>query len=296
MSFVCKKIIASSSAFEIKRQVLHEILNGVQCSILLLNEHSNIIFANYRFLDSMRMSLFDVLDKQYQTVLPSSIKLDSCCEESAIVDQSGNFCYALLLLPQIDIDADFTQTMSRFVSFLERFDLDALRHKHCVGELAVAIAEKLGLSEALFDALYFAAILMDFGDMFVSSEMTQHSTQVSDIEFSYVKAHPEVGYNLLKDIKFRWYLADIVHQHHERLDGSGYPFGLKNSDIMIEAKILAVADTIEAMASSRAYRKPFEMDVILKLVKRLAGVKFEPRIANAAVELFERDQYQLCTI
>jgi len=331
MSFVSKKIIDSSSAFEIKEQILSNILDGVKRPILLLNEHSKIIFANRHFLNFVGLSSDAVLGEDYIALLPSNINLLSCRHESvtassdnesglneqgrnflaydsAITDQKGNFRYSLYLLQWIEVASEnlsgkkrqfetfFTQTMSRFVSIFEVSELDSLLHQHRIAQLAIAIAEKLALPEDIYDTLYFSAIVMDFGEIFVPSEIMQNPNQLSDIEFSYVKTHPEVGYNLLRDIKFIWPLPEIVLQHHERIDGSGYPRGLQNNDILTEAKILAVADTIESMASNRPYRKAFNIEATLKVVKRLAGTKFDPRVVTAALELFQRDQYQLCDL
>lgn len=331
MYFISKKIIDSSSASEIKDKILSSILDGVESPILLLNKDAKIIFANRNFLEFVEFSFDDVLDEDYIALLPSNINLLPCTYDSlypssdnqislseqgrnffafdaAITDQKEKFCYSLYLLQPIGVASEnlaekkrrfktfCTQSMLRFVSSFELSELDDLLHQHRVGRLAIAIAKKMGLSEDIFDALYFSAIVMNSGELFVPSEIMQSPNQLSDIEFSYVKTHPEVGYNLLRDIQFIWPLPEIVLQHHERIDGSGYPRGLQNDDILIEAKILGVADTIEAMSSDRPYRNAFEIETILKVVKRLGGVKLDPRIVAAALELFQRDQYQFCDL
>jgi putative nucleotidyltransferase with HDIG domain len=124
-----------------------------------------------------------------------------------------------------------------------------------VSDLACAIAQELGLSRSASEGLRLAGLIHDIGKIRIPSEILMTTRPLTAAEFEIVKTHPTVGYEVLKDISFPWPIAETVYQHHERLDGSGYPRGLGRHDIILEARILGVADVVEAIASERPYRK-----------------------------------------
>ena len=137
-------------------------------------------------------------------------------------------------------------------------------HQHRVSDLARAIAQEMGLPEDQVDGLRMAGIVHDLGKIGVPAEILSKPTQLSDLEMGLLKIHPQVSYDILKDIDFPWPVAQIVFQHHERIDGSGYPLGLSGEDIYLEARILAVADVVEAIASHRPYRPAQGIDKALE--------------------------------
>jgi putative nucleotidyltransferase with HDIG domain len=159
-------------------------------------------------------------------------------------------------------------------------------HQKRVALISAAIAKKLGLYNEQIEALYMAAMVHDLGKVAVPAEILTKPSRLTDLEMQMVQGHAESGYQILKDIPFPYPIAEMVYQHHERLDGSGYPRALKDDAICLEARILAVADTIEAMATHRPYRPGRGLDVAIKEVMAEAGSKLDQEIANAAFELY----------
>jgi putative nucleotidyltransferase with HDIG domain len=158
-------------------------------------------------------------------------------------------------------------------------------HQKRVASISVAIAKKLEWSEESVQALYMAAMVHDIGKVAVPAEILTKPTLLTDLEMKMVQEHAATGYQILKDIPFPWPIAQMVYQHHERLDGSGYPQGLKGEEICQEARILAVADTIEAMATHRPYRASRGLMVALDEIKTEAGHKLDARVVQAVLDL-----------
>jgi PAS domain S-box-containing protein/putative nucleotidyltransferase with HDIG domain len=177
-------------------------------------------------------------------------------------------------------------TVNTLASTVEMRDPYTAGHQRRVTILACAIAEELGLTEEQFDGLRLAGLVHDIGKFTVPVEILNKPGRISETEFNIIKTHPQAGYNLLKEIEFPWPVAQIVLQHHERLDGSGYPQGLKNGGIMLEAKILAVADVVEAMASHRPYRPALGIEVALEEITKNKGVLYDPDVVDVCSRLF----------
>lgn len=153
-----------------------------------------------------------------------------------------------------ELHSSLEETVASLASTAEKRDPYTAGHQQRVDRLACAIARELGLSELQIEGLHIAALLHDIGKITLPSEYLAKPTRLSKEEQAIIKCHPAVGYEILKTIHFPWPVAEIVAQHHEHLDGSGYPAGLMDEDILLEAKILAVADVVEAMSSHRPYR------------------------------------------
>mgnify|MGYP001550304281 CR=1 FL=1 len=166
-------------------------------------------------------------------------------------------------------------------------------HERRVGEIAAAIGGELGLERNLLEGLKVIGLLHDVGKISVPAEILAKPGRLSEIEFALIKEHPRRGYEILKNVEFPWPLAQTVLQHHERLDGSGYPHGLKDSQIILEARILAVADTIEAMSSHRPYREALGIDRALTVIKTDRGTKFDATVVDAFLRLCESKGYVL---
>jgi putative nucleotidyltransferase with HDIG domain len=160
-------------------------------------------------------------------------------------------------------------------------------HQKRVALISAAIAKKLGLNNEQIEALYMAAMVHDLGKVAVPAEILTKPSRLTDLEMQMVQGHAESGYQILKDIPFPYPIAEMVYQHHERLDGSGYPRALKGEAICLEARILAVADTIEAMATHRPYRPGRGLHTAMNEVMVEAGSKLDQRIADAAFELYQ---------
>jgi len=159
-------------------------------------------------------------------------------------------------------------------------------HQKNVATIACAIAKRLAWEEDKIYGLRLAAMVHDIGKIGVPSEILTKPSGLTEFEGKLLQEHPENGYHLLKDIEFPWPIAEIVRQHHERLDGSGYPKGLTGDQILLEAQVIAVADTIEAMYSHRPYRAGLGLPAALKVIKEGSGTKYDAAIAKVALELF----------
>ena len=157
-------------------------------------------------------------------------------------------------------------------------------HQKRVAQLAIEIARSLGLGKTQVASIRMTGILHDLGKIAIPAEILSKPSMLSDIEFNLIKTHPQVGYDILKNINFPTPVARIVHQHHERMDGSGYPLGLAGDDILPEAKILMVADVVEAMFSHRPYRPGLGMDKALAEIKKNRGKFYDPDVVDACLK------------
>lgn len=152
------------------------------------------------------------------------------------------------------------------------------------------------LSRRNITGIRFAALIHDIGKISIPSEILTKPAKLNNIEYELVKSHVEIGYNIVKHVVFPWPIAELIHQHHERLDGSGYPRGLKGKDMLIGAKIIAVADTVEAMANHRPYRPALGIDKALDEIKRLKGIQYDEQCVNACVRLFTEKGFKFKNI
>lgn len=165
-------------------------------------------------------------------------------------------------------------------------------HQRRVSDLSRAIAQEMGLPENVVDGIRMAGLIHDLGKIGVPGEILGKPTKLNDLEFQLVKTHPEIGYALLKDVEFPWPVADIVLQHHERINGSGYPKRLKGPDIRIEAKIIAIADVVEAISSTRPYRQSLGVEAALEQISKNRGILYDEKAADACLRLFEKKRFK----
>ena len=178
-------------------------------------------------------------------------------------------------------------------SALEQRDAYTAGHQERVTRLACAIAREMGLEENRVQGLYFAGMVHDLGKIAIPAEILAKPGRLSDPEFSLIKEHPRIGYDILKDIEFPWPIADMVLQHHERLDGSGYPQGLAGEGMLPESRILAVADVVEAMSSHRPYRPGLGIEAALEQIEKNTGVFYDTEVAEACLRLFREKDFSL---
>jgi putative nucleotidyltransferase with HDIG domain len=162
-----------------------------------------------------------------------------------------------------------------------------------VAELACAIAGELSLPEVQIEGIHVAGIIHDIGKINVPAEILSKTGRLSEAEFNIIKTHAQVGKEILEPIDFPWPVAQIVHQHHERLNGTGYPQGLSAEKIILEAKIIAVADVVEAMASHRPYRPALGIEKALEEISSQRGLLYDPQVVDACRELFDKKGYKL---
>ena len=184
-------------------------------------------------------------------------------------------------------------TVHALAEILQRRDPYTADHQERVAQLACAIAREMDLSEDRIEGILMAGLLHDIGKINVPSEILARPGQMSDLETGIIETHAQVGYEILKTIEFPWPVAETVLQHQERMDGSGYPAGLSGEQILLEARILAVADVVEAMSSHRPYRPTLGMDRALKQIKKNRGVLYDPDVVDACLRLFTKKGYTL---
>jgi putative nucleotidyltransferase with HDIG domain len=158
-------------------------------------------------------------------------------------------------------------------------------HQRGVAELAVDIAQEMGLPEEQINGLRIAGLIHDIGKIQIPAEILSKPTRLTDPEWSMIKAHPQAGYDILKTVEFPWPVSEIVLQHHERLDGLGYPDGLSGEDILLEARILAVADVVEAMSSHRPYRPARALEETMEEIRSNRGTLYDPEVVDACLRL-----------
>ncbi len=178
------------------------------------------------------------------------------------------------------------KTMSKIV---ETRDPYTSGHEVMVAKISCRIAREMGLPEQKIEAIHIAATLHDIGKISVPSEILTKPGRLTDLEMEIIKTHCRVAYDILKTIDFPYPVADIILQHHERIDGSGYPLGLKGENILLEARIIATADVIEAMASHRPYRPALGVDVAMEEIVKFKGVLYDSDVVDACLRIYKAE-------
>ncbi|MDD5160192.1 MAG: PAS domain S-box protein, partial [Sulfuricurvum sp.] len=187
------------------------------------------------------------------------------------------------------------QSIQTIAATVEARDPYTAGHQNRVSELAIAIAQEMNLDEEQIHGIQLAAIIHDLGKIHIPAEILSKPGRLNNIEFMLIQTHPQEGYNILKDVKFPWPIADIILQHHEKLDGTGYPQGLKDEEILIEAKIICVADVVEAMSSHRPYRASLGIEPALDEIRRGRGTWYDGTIVDTCLKLFEEKGFAFST-
>lgn len=192
------------------------------------------------------------------------------------------------------------QTVKAVSLTLEMRDPYTAGHQRRVAQLAAAIGERLGFDPDRLEGLHTGALIHDLGKINVPSDFLSRPGKLSDAAFGVIKSHPDVGAEIVDGIDFPWPVSQMIRQHHERLDGSGYPNGLRGDDIILEARILAVADVVEAISSHRPYRPSLGLDAALKEIQDRSGSHYDPAVVQACIAIIHdngnavfRDDYDL---
>lgn len=183
-------------------------------------------------------------------------------------------------------------TINALASALEMRDPYTAGHQRCVAELTNAIARDMNFSDHDIKGLRLASLIHDIGKIQVPSEILSKPGKLTEFEYGLIKTHAQAGYDIMKRIEFPWPIADIVYQHHERIDGSGYPQGLKGDDILLQARIMAVADVVEAMSSHRPYRPALGIDEALEEISLNKGTLYDDDVADSCIRLFKENKFK----
>jgi PAS domain S-box-containing protein/putative nucleotidyltransferase with HDIG domain len=219
----------------------------------------------------------------------------------AVRDENGEIKYFEGMMNDItekkesvmQLRSALVKTIRTLAAVVETRDPYTAGHQARVAELARAIAEEMRLDDEKTEGIYMAGIIHDIGKIAVPIEILTKPTKLTMLEFSLIKEHPRVGYDMVKDIESPWPLAEIIYQHHERTNGSGYPRNLKSGEILVEARIIAVADVVEAMASYRPYRPGLGIEAALDEIEKNRGILYDAAVVDTCLTLFREKRYHL---
>ena len=233
------------------------------------------------------------------TVFAANAEAFDAAEVKLMEELAGDIAYGIVTLRTraerdryaAELRQVLEQTITAIALTLEKRDPYAAGHQQRVAGLAAAIATEMGLAQQQVEGIRFGALLHNIGTVSVPAEIINRPDRLSDLQFSLVKQHTQTGFEIVKDIPFPWPVAQMVLQHHERLDGSGYPHGLKGEQIVLEARILAVADVLEAMTAYRPYRAALKMDAALAALTQARGTQFDPEVVDACLRVVKQPGY-----
>ncbi|MFW5500446.1 MULTISPECIES: HD domain-containing phosphohydrolase [unclassified Maridesulfovibrio] len=247
--------------------------------------------------------LSDVVLKSPQGTIPVSVNISGISEKNDVVGK----VVVLRDISELKKSEDalkrslsqlrrtFDETVASLTAMSEKRDPYTSGHQQRVAELACRIAVKMRLSAEEINCIRIAGILHDVGKISIPAEILSKPTRLTDLEMNLMKTHSEAGYEILKGISFPWPVADIVIQHHERIDGTGYPNGLSGDNILREARIIAVADVVEAMSSHRPYRAALGLPRAMAEIARGRGTAYDPEAVDACTQLIEEDNFSFET-
>ncbi len=255
---------------------------------------------DYKDLSTSRMLELDLIRKD-GSLVPVEMKC------SFLRDSSGQPLEILAIISDITERKQAVEHNRLYAESLLKAQKDTIRamsmavelrdpytigHQRRVAQLACAIARETNLTENQIDGLYLTGLVHDIGKVRVPAEILTNPNELAKAEFSVIKMHPSLGYDMLKNIEFPWPVAEAVLQHHERMNGSGYPVGLSGKDIVLEARILGVADVVEAMASRRAYRPSLGIENALQEISQNKGALYDIEVVDACFRVFTQKGFQ----
>jgi putative nucleotidyltransferase with HDIG domain/PAS domain S-box-containing protein len=269
-----EKMLGRESKIFIGTQFGFPVISNDISEIELINQNGDLIHCEMRVTD------VDWLNKPARLVsihdISERIRLSKEREEN--------------LKRQQDI---LVETITAISNAMETRDPYTAGHMRRVSSLSIAIAEQLGLDKDHIEGIRLGSIIHDIGKLYVPSEILNRPGRLTPAEFEIIKSHAQVGYDIIKGVSFNWPVAEMVYQHHERIDGSGYPNGLKGNEIAFEARILAVADVVEAMSSHRPYRPSLGIEPALEEIRKNRGKIYDAEVVDACVQIIESGQFTI---
>ncbi|MEW8073772.1 MAG: HD domain-containing phosphohydrolase [Candidatus Thiodiazotropha sp.] len=198
---------------------------------------------------------------------------------------------AKLIASEERLRQNLLQTIQAIASTIEKRDPYTAGHQQRVANLAVAIAQEMGFDEHQIMGIRMGGMIHDIGKIYIPAEILSRPGCLTSDEFEIIKSHPDVGYDIIKNVDFPWPVVEMVHQHHERLNGSGYPLGLNGDEIILEARVLAVADVVEAINSHRPYRPGLGIDAALEEIEKHRGTLYDATVVESCIQLFREKQF-----
>jgi PAS domain S-box-containing protein len=306
------------------------LLDSVPAIIFYKDTEGRIIRANKAFTDALKMPMKDIVGKTTEEIVPKeqAEKMRKTDREVIISgkpkrniiqtyntpegtrwaitdkiphkDKEGKIAGIVSLSKDITVQKKTEQRLKKTMDaaidtmskIIEAKDPYTSGHQHRVCQLAVPLARELGLSEDKIEGVRIASLIHDIGKIGLPTEILSKPTKLTDIESSLIKGHSQIGYDILKSIEFSYPIARIVLQHHERLNGSGYPNHLKGDKILLEARILGVADVVEAMSSHRPYRPALGIDKALEEITQNKGILYDPEVVDVCLKLFKEKGFK----
>ncbi len=315
--FMLEDLRAQQALTERARKEWTDAFDAVRDPIFLHDRDFRIVRANRAYAAAAGMDIKEIVGKHYWEVFPKNeCPLPGCArhmekaeeEEEvtlltgevlisrgfAIRDDEGRYVHSIHILEDITekrrsaerLKETLTDTIRAIALTVEKRDPYTAGHQNKVAGLCVAIASELGLTPERIEGVRLGATIHDIGKVYIPAEILNRPGKLTDPEFEIIKTHPQVGYDIVKDVKFPWPVGEMILQHHERLDGSGYPKGLKGEASLLEARILAVADTVEAMSSHRPYRPALGPEKALAEIEQHRGTRYDAAVVDACLKLF----------
>jgi len=227
----------------------------------------------------------DQLVEDLKEIRKKISKLETVQIKSGKIKKELNQSYKKLNEIMEDIVCIITRVAEMRVPYLQG-------HQQRVSKLATAIAQEMKLTRDKIEGIKFAALVYDAGRFNWPTKIVNNQGQLTEEEHEFIKNHPKISHYILETVNFPWNIAEIAYQHHEKLDGSGYPQGLKDGEILMEAKIIAVADVVEAMSSKRPYRPAYSIKEVLEEISKNKGIFYESQVVDACLRLFQEKHFQ----
>jgi putative nucleotidyltransferase with HDIG domain/PAS domain S-box-containing protein len=300
-----------------------QIFNAIQDCVAIIGKDFNVLSINTAYLRLLRTDETGVIGKKCYDVLNGSLCHSRKCpltqvsqrqtvvefETEKLLGDATRVPLILTATPLTSTDGSFMgviesfnditdfklskrklervldEIISAFAMTVECRDPYTAGHQERVAKLAEKISRKMGLSEDQIKAIWMASSIHDIGKIYVPSAFLNKPGKLSPIEFEVIKTHSDVGFCILKEIEFQWPIAEMVRQHHERMDGSGYPMGLKEEEILLGSRILAVADVVEAISSHRPYRPTIGKTEALREISEYKGIRYDANVVNACLQV-----------
>jgi len=244
----------------------------------------------------------------YAIELPDGQRMFLLVNGAPIFDEQGRIREVVLIIDDItkyrqaeekiqqglkQLEKSMGETIKAMSTVVETRDPYTAGHHDKVARLADAIAKKMNLSEEMIRGIQMAGVIHDIGKMYIPADILSKPGKLSNIEMQLLKTHSQSGYDIMKHIDFPWPVARIILEHHERMDGSGYPNGRSNNDILLESRIVAIADVVDAMASHRPYRTALGIDMALREIEKNKGLLYDTDAVDACLMLFREEGFQL---
>jgi putative two-component system response regulator len=288
LEYRIKGIEAGADDFLSKPINAQELISRVKSLLRIKTQHDEI--------ERKTRELTNIQDQSFDKLLGLNKLLDETVRQKTAsltveiekVKKMGNELKLSLELTQSALTG-IVHTLASTVGIRDSYTAG---HQLRVANLARAIAVEMGLVQKEIEGIYLAGTIHDLGKMAVPSDILSKPGKLSKTEFEVIKIHPGAGYDVLKTVSFPWPIANIVRQHHERIDGSGYPDGVVGKDILIEARILSVADVVEAMAAHRPYRAALGIDKALEEITKNRGILYDATAVDVCVKLFKEKGFK----